>query len=1139
MPTVSGNLTPINMSDPFNFGGLWNSYIVTPQTSTFFSTSDLAGQIWAFNGVGFGYTQNIPTSGTITSLTYSINGSPVFTATGLSMPALTFMTMLGDSNLNGILAAMFAGDDTITGSTGFDNLFGYGGNDTISAGAGGDALNGGSGNDTLNGSADIDFLYGESGIDHLYGNGGADILQGGADADVLSGGDGADDLDGGTGVDVLDGGDGGDTLRSLSGADIIDGGADLDTLIFNRSTSSLAFNLNAAAMFGASASVLADGTSVRNIEHFNITTGSGDDTLTMTGLPPSTGYGGNHFDGGAGFDQIIADFSAATLAVGAYLTWANIEQLNIQGGSADDTLFGGAGMDTLIGNGGNDRLDGGASENYISGGDGNDFLSGGSGTMLGGADNDTMTVYLLSNLQTYTIDGGTGHDTLNLTIVDPAGVAFRIGVNATTAGVEDITFTAGPGADTLYIDHPGLDPLNPTGAFIFNANDGNDRLVVDLSSAIGTLFVYQSNLTIGTQLSLYYTGVELFELYAGVGNDNLSGGANRDIFYGGAGNDTIDGGEGDDDLYGGIGADTLRGGTGTNTLAGGDDNDIIYSTSFDVIDGGAGDDLLYINHEYYQNNITFDSGGEAVSADGTIIRNVERFDISTGYGDDVLTIIGPLTGENRWNAFEDWVLYPLDPWDPFSPIVFEPAVEYDRLVIDFSTWTTGETVHFESYYFIGEGWSLTTSGVDQFWLTGTSGDDYMWSGGRQGSRLIGGDGNDSLRGYYGDNYLDGGNGNDTIIGGEGNDTILAGAGNDDLNSNFGTDIVDGGSGIDRTTYSFRASTDATWHRNIDGTWSVSLSLYAPDNDTLTSVEVLDFTDRDVVLDNAQQTFSGDGASDVLWRNTSGLIATWSMLGAAQTGGAVVGNVGAEWTISGTGDFSADGRDDILWRRDDGLVFIWNDASSTAGVFVASAGTAWDIAGVGDFNFDGRDDFLWRNDATGQVAVWTMNGAAVATQNVIADAGAEWSVQAAADFDGDGRDDILWRRDDGVVYMWETNGAALTDTAFAGSVGNEWQIAGAGDFNGDGRADILWQRDDGLMAIWHMDGATTLSSAVIGGVGTTWNVADVGDYNADGKDDILWRNDDGLVAVWTMNGFTVLGTGVTGSVGNDWVIIGSG
>jgi len=356
-------------------------------------------------------------------------------------------------------------------------------------------------------------------------------------------------------------------------------------------------------------------------------------------------------------------------------------------------------------------------------------------------------------------------------------------------------------------------------------------------------------------------------------------------------------------------------------------------------------------------------------------------------------------------------------------------------------------------------------------------------------------------------------------------------GNDRLVGNGGNDQLLGGDGIDTSGYSI-ASTSATWTRNPNGTWTVT----GEGTDTLTSVEVLDFTNRDVVLDNAQQTFSGDGTSDILWRRNDGLTATWAMNGTAQAGSTLVGSVGNDWSIQGTGDFSGDGRDDILWQRNDGLVYLWNNASSAGAVFVAAASTAWDIQGVGDFNFDGRDDFLWRNPTSGQVAIWTLNGSTVTNQAVIGAAGAEWSIQTVADFSGDGRDDILWRRDDGLLAIWNTDGSGVTGSSTLGSVGADWVVAGSGDFNGDGYADILWQRNDGLMAIWEMNNTGLLASGVIGGVGTTWHVADVGDYNGDGRDDIFWRDDSGLLAVWTLNGFTITSTGVTGSVGAEWGII---
>jgi hypothetical protein len=380
----------------------------------------------------------------------------------------------------------------------------------------------------------------------------------------------------------------------------------------------------------------------------------------------------------------------------------------------------------------------------------------------------------------------------------------------------------------------------------------------------------------------------------------------------------------------------------------------------------------------------------------------------------------------------------------------------------------------------------------------------------------------------------GGAGNDIIIGNAAANTLTGNAGNDRFTGNGGADVLVGGSGIDTSVYAL-ASTGATWARNPNGSWTVTAGVNG--TDTLTTVEVLDFSDRDVVLDNAFRTFSGDGTSDLLWRRSDGLTATWSLQGASQTGAAVIGAVGLEWQIQATGDFSFDGADDILWRRSDGLLAIWGNGSSSQASIVAASSTAWDLVGVGDFNFDGRDDFLWRNPTTGEVAAWTMNGSAVSAQGLVGAAGADWSIQAIADFDGDGRDEILWLRDDGLLASWQLNGVVQTGSAIIGAVGVDWNVRGAGDFDGDGRADILWQRDDGLLAIWRMNGASLAASATIGFVGAPWSIENIGDYNGDGRDDIIWRNNaDGTLALWTMNGFVVQNQQIVGVVPTEWGLI---
>jgi hypothetical protein len=151
-------------------------------------------------------------------------------------------------------------------------------------------------------------------------------------------------------------------------------------------------------------------------------------------------------------------------------------------------------------------------------------------------------------------------------------------------------------------------------------------------------------------------------------------------------------------------------------------------------------------------------------------------------------------------------------------------------------------------------------------------------------------------------------------------------------------------------------------------------------------------------------FSGDGKSDILWRDSStGLTVDW--LGTANGGfsdnyGNSAANVPTDWHVAGTGDFNGDGRDDILWRNDSGLVTEWVGQanggfnSNWANVAV-NVPTTWKVAQIGDFNGDGKDDILWRSDS-GQLTDWLGAASGGFTDNY-ANAAAfvptNWHVQA--------------------------------------------------------------------------------------------------------------------------------------------------
>ena len=241
---------------------------------------------------------------------------------------------------------------------------------------------------------------------------------------------------------------------------------------------------------------------------------------------------------------------------------------------------------------------------------------------------------------------------------------------------------------------------------------------------------------------------------------------------------------------------------------------------------------------------------------------------------------------------------------------------------------------------------------------------------------------------------------------------------------------------------------------------------------------------------------------------------------------------------------------------------------------ALVGLPWRIVGTGDFDGDGTADILWYNNSTGEIQIWFMKGAAVASRaNVLAEngqptlIGPPWSIVAVGDFNEDGFADILWHNSvTGETQIWimgETRVAirpsVLGDNGQPTLIGPPWSIVGTGDFNRDRNSDILWHNSStGETQIWFMSGSKVASRATVLGedglpalVGLPWSIVGVGDFDNDSNDDILWHNSStGETQIWFMdpppNGFRVRSRGTVvpeaGSpilIGLPWSIVGDG
>ena len=283
-----------------------------------------------------------------------------------------------------------AGDDTVAGSAGADEITGGNGNDNLAGGPGPDRINGDRGNDTLAGGSEDDLLRGGDGDDTVLG---------GSEADRVEGGPGTDTLDGGLGPDVFDGGSGSDTADYSARVNPVfvdldgnpdDGEADendnvtndVETVIGGSSDDRLTAITGAArTLIGGAGNDSLNGGKAKD----TLQGGEGDDTL-------NPGISDDQLDGGPGTDT--ADFSTQFNSVTVNLTAGatrivrghegprrKIEKddlraiENVIGSSKGDTLIGDAGANVLQGGSGPDTLFGGGGPDVLSGGAGRDMAS--------------------------------------------------------------------------------------------------------------------------------------------------------------------------------------------------------------------------------------------------------------------------------------------------------------------------------------------------------------------------------------------------------------------------------------------------------------------------------------------------------------------------------------------------------------------------------------------------------------------------------------------------------------------------------------------------------------------------------------------------------------------------------------------
>jgi hypothetical protein len=269
---------------------------------------------------------------------------------------------------------------------------------------------GGAGNDTISGSQGVDDINAGAGDDNVVGNRGDDLIDlgDGNDTNTWNIGDGTDTVQGGGGTDDLQ---------------IVNGGAGNDIFIVSASAPRIVV-LNNDNLGTNLASI-----SIGTVESLRIDTFAGNDRITVNDLTGVTGLGLLDFTLGTGSDTVNASALLAGVVPNIFIGGGDRETPSIADG--DDTLIGSQGDDTIFGYGGNDTIIGNRGNDLLFGDIGDPVFAGGNDTFVWNDGDGSDTIDGEAGSDTVLVTGGPGNDSF---VITPNATDTRIDFRSNTAG---------------------------------------------------------------------------------------------------------------------------------------------------------------------------------------------------------------------------------------------------------------------------------------------------------------------------------------------------------------------------------------------------------------------------------------------------------------------------------------------------------------------------------------------------------------------------------------------------------------------------------------------------------------------------------------------------------------------------------
>lgn len=228
------------------------------------------------------------------------------------------------------------------------------------------------------------------------------------------------------------------------------------------------------------------------------------------------------------------------------------------------------------------------------------------------------------------------------------------------------------------------------------------------------------------------------------------------------------------------------------------------------------------------------------------------------------------------------------------------------------------------------------------------------------------------------------------------------------------------------------------------------------------------------------------------------------------------------------DFNRDDLPDLLFQDSSGYVAYWSMQGcklSSAGLFKPSQGAGLSLVTGGNLTEEGGPDLVFQQ-SDWKAQIWRMEGLSRLDPAVTIPRAAalNWHLVSAGDFDRDGDPDLLFQHSKGNMVCWimengDWQSDILVDPLNPGDPG--WRVVGSGDFNRDTQPDLVFQHTDATLAVWMMNGLRMTSAQFLQPAhpdNANWRVGAVTDLDKDGDADLVFQfRGTGELATWLMDG----------------------